>query len=73
MKSILDNDTIEVPCPHCGRKLKERIGKLKTSPHLTCPGCGGGIDVNARQLKTATEKVDKQLADLKRSLGRVSK
>jgi len=73
MKSILDNDTVDVPCPHCGKKLKERVAKLKTSPHLTCRHCGQGFDVDAKQFKAATEKVDKAVADLQRKIGRIFK
>jgi|DEB19_MinimDraft_2_1074335.scaffolds.fasta_scaffold12976_2 uncharacterized Zn finger protein len=73
MKSVLDNDTIEVPCPNCGHKLKERIAKLKTNPKLTCRSCSTAFVVDAKQLKVATEKVDKALADLQRKIGRAFK
>lgn len=73
MKSVLDNDTVDVPCPHCGRKLTERVSKLKASPQLTCRHCGGVFNVDAKQFKAATEKVDKALADLQRKVGRLFK
>ena len=73
MKSVLDNETIDIPCPNCGRKLRELVGKLKTSPKLTCRHCSTAFDVNAKQFKAATEKVDKSLADLQRKIGRAFK
>lgn len=69
----LDNHAIELPCPHCGRKISQTIGKLKANPHLTCPGCKGGIDIKADQLRRAVDGINKQLTDLKRALGRLGK
>lgn len=76
MKSILDESSIEVPCPHCGNKFSERLGKLKTNPKLTCPSCGGSISINADQAGRAgreLKKVDDAVADLRKSLGRLGK
>ena len=73
MKSILDNDTVDVPCPHCGKKLTQRVAKLKTNPHLTCRHCGQGFDVDPKQFKATLEKVDKAVADLQRKIGRTFK
>lgn len=73
MKSLLDDQVIELPCPHCGHKLKERIGKVKTNPKLTCGRCRGVIDVKADQFRAEIAKVDKALADLQRTLGRLGK
>lgn len=71
--SILDDKTIEITCPQCSHKFKERIGRLKTNPNLTCSRCRASIRVQADQLRKATESVDKKLADLKRSLGKIGK
>lgn len=73
MVSILDNNTVDIPCPHCSKKLSERIGKLKTNPKLTCRFCQGVFTVDADQLRATTQKVDKALTDLKRTAGRLFK
>lgn len=73
MKSLLDNQIIELACPHCAHKLKERIGKLKTNPTLTCTGCHQAIVVRADQLRNEIAKVEKSFADLQRTLGRLGK
>jgi len=73
MKSLLDDQTIELTCPHCAHKFKERIGKLKTNPTLTCSGCHQSITIRADQFRNEIAKVDKSLADLRRTLGRLGK
>lgn len=73
MKSILDDSSIELTCPHCSAKFSERLGKLKTNPKLTCRKCGGFIQISADQLRQETAKVDKAITDLKRTLGRLGK
>ena len=73
MKSILDDSRIELSCPKCGRKFSERIGKLKLNPTLPCDSCGTQITIDASDLNSAMKKVDKQMADLQRTLGSLGK
>jgi len=70
MKNLLDDQTIELACPHYGHKFKERIGKLKTNPKLTCGRCRASIDIKADQMRGEITKVEKSLAELQRTLGR---
>lgn len=69
----LDSSTIDVPCPGCGKKSKQRIGRLKRDPTLTCAGCGASIAVDAKQLRDAIRSVEKSLNDLTRRLGNLGK
>jgi transcription elongation factor Elf1 len=73
MKNALDSQTIEISCPHCGHKLSETIGKLKTNPKLTCTRCKGGISVNATHMRTEITKVEKALLEFQRTLGKLGK
>lgn len=73
MKNLLDGEVIEISCPHCGNKLKERIGKLKANPTLTCARCRGTVAIKADQMRGEIAKVEKALADLQRTLGRIGK
>jgi len=73
MKSVLDNETTELTCPHCGHKFRERFGKLKTNPTLACAKCKGVITVDADQLRRVLERQAKALADLQRKAGRLFK
>lgn len=69
----LDSQTIELPCPHCGKKSAHTVGKLKTNPQITCSGCRQVFRVNANELRAAVQKIEKSLADLRRTLGRLGK
>lgn len=69
MKNFLDDQTIELTCPNCSRKLKERIGKLKTNPKLTCTKCSSGINIDANYMRSEVAKVEQALAKLQRTLG----
>ena len=71
--SLLDESAIDIACPKCARKRKEKIGKLKTNPKLTCLGCGTVIQIEADEIRKAIDQVDRSLADLKRSLGKLGK
>jgi transcription elongation factor Elf1 len=77
MKSTLDGQTIELPCPHCGHKQRQTIGKLKTLDHLTCSRCHIASDVDKAQIRREIAKVErlikakinKAAAELARTLG----
>jgi len=73
MKNMIDSQSIEVPCPHCGHKLSETIGKLKTNSKLTCPKCKGTISIDANQMRGEIAKVEQALAKLQRSLSSFGK
>lgn len=63
MSISLDNQTIDIPCPKCGKKIKERIGRLKRDPKLVCP-CGQSIQIKADELRRATDTINKSLSKL---------
>lgn len=76
MTGLLDNHQIEMACPQCGRKFKERLGRLKNNPKIRCTGCGTEISVNASGpggLAKGLNTVDKSLAELQRSLKKLGK
>jgi predicted RNA-binding Zn-ribbon protein involved in translation (DUF1610 family) len=57
----LDSNEIEFQCPSCGNDLKQTIGQLKAEKHMTCPGCGIGINIDTDRLANATEEVQKAI------------
>ncbi|MDF3851375.1 hypothetical protein [Achromobacter denitrificans] len=42
---------VPVPCPKCGHKQTETIGRLRQDPNITCGGCGITIAVNTEQIE----------------------
>lgn len=70
MSTFFDQQEINIPCPHCGHKFPEKVGRLKDSPEVTCPACAGVFKVNAEQLRDALaalqEGVDRIRAAFKR-------
>jgi hypothetical protein len=50
MKINLDSQVIELTCPHCGHKLQESIGKLKTNPTLICGKCQGRVKIDVNNM-----------------------
>jgi predicted RNA-binding Zn-ribbon protein involved in translation (DUF1610 family) len=60
---MVADETHEVrfQCPNCGHDLKQTIGRLRASEHMTCPGCGVGINIDANRLADATEEIRKAI------------
>lgn len=73
MKSVLDEQTIDIPCPHCGHKLSQPIGQLKTVSKLTCSACGGSFDLDASELRRVLKKSEAQLAKTLKAFSRLGK
>lgn len=73
MKSVLDSEAIAISCPNCGHQLSQTIGKLKTNPELTCGKCRTRFKVDATDMRAKITQVEKALANLQRTLGKVGK
>jgi transcription elongation factor Elf1 len=53
----VDAAEIEFQCPRCGNGLKQTIAQLKVEKHMTCPGCGVGINIDTHKLANAVEEI----------------
>lgn len=73
MKSAFDSERIEIPCPHCGHKFSELLGKLKTEPKIACASCGGVITFDASNLNAGLKQADKALADFNAAISSFGK
>ncbi len=60
--SGVDENEIRFQCPKCGHDLKQSIGRLKASEHMTCPGCNIGINVDSNRLAKAAKEIQKAIA-----------
>ena len=59
--SPADSTEIFFQCPSCGHELRQSIGLLKQSRHMTCAGCGIGINIDTDRLAVASEEIQKAL------------
>jgi len=71
MTFSLDRETIDIPCPHCGKEMKETIGRLKRDPLLTCRHCHQETKIEASQLRRAVSSAQKSLDALGKALGKL--
>jgi transcription elongation factor Elf1 len=56
-----DAHEVRFQCPRCGHELKQTIGRLKANEHMTCSGCGVGINMDTNRLAKATEEIQKAI------------
>lgn len=70
---MLSKHQIDLPCPHCGHKTKQEIGRLERNPTITCTSCHKAFKVEGSQLRAATKKIDASIAELKRKFGQIGK
>ncbi|UEP31270.1 MULTISPECIES: hypothetical protein [unclassified Burkholderia] len=66
-----DSHRVDVSCPKCNKKVSETLGRLKRDPTLTCPSCKSDIRIDASQFRETERALNKQIEDLKKSLGKL--
>lgn len=71
--NLFDNSDIEVPCPHCGKKTKKRVGSVKNNKTFTCPGCGKTSTLDTSGLRKGLDSAQANSDSLKRALGKFGK
>ena len=64
-----DSMDIDLPCPKCGKKLKEKLGRLKRDQHITCPKCGR-LAVETDQLRSIEARLKQTVAQELEKIGR---
>lgn len=67
-KGLFDDQSIDIPCPECRKKTARTVAQIKRQPKLTCSGCGGVIDIDAKELLRELDKAEKQARDMFRGL-----
>jgi endogenous inhibitor of DNA gyrase (YacG/DUF329 family) len=71
--SVFDSNVITIPCPNCGEKIDETIGRLKQDPKIPCPGCGKILAIDAEQFRQGEKSAEKSLDDFRRTLRKLGK
>ncbi|MGA7490685.1 MAG: hypothetical protein WBW74_27505 [Xanthobacteraceae bacterium] len=54
-----ERNEIRFQCPNCGHDLKQTIRRLKANEHMTCAGCGIGINIDTDRLAEPSEEIHK--------------
>ena len=67
MKLYLTQHSVEIPCPKCGKELKEKIGRLYRDHYITCPVCGP-VTVDTDQLRRLEDAINKELAKIPKKI-----
>ena len=62
-RGFLDDESIEIPCPACGRRVKTTVGAGRRSPTIQCPG-GHTINVEGSGFDREVIKAEKAVEDL---------
>jgi transcription elongation factor Elf1 len=57
----VEKHEIRFQCPNCGQDLHQTIGRIKAKEHMTCPGCGIGINIDTDRLAKATDEIQKAM------------
>ena len=60
-------------CPACGHQIEEKIGRLKDSPILTCPGCKQALPIDGKALKEGLAKVGRSVDKFRQTLSGIGK
>lgn len=50
---------ISFQCPSCGHELRQPIAALRRGEHMTCAGCGVGINIDSDRLALVSDEIQK--------------
>ena len=64
---FFDSQTIEIPCPDCGKEHPKTIGWIKTHSDLTC-SCGVKIELDKGEFVRQIARIEKSLDSIPREI-----
>lgn len=70
---MFEKAEIGIPCPKCSHKTNKTIAWIKSHDDFVCAGCGTTIVLEKKKLLAGLKEVDKSVAELKKTLGRLGK
>lgn len=69
MAFSLDDETVDISCPDCGRKIKQKVRWFKQGGHV-CPfGCGAIFET--AEFRRSLQQCEEELRRFMRDLGRL--
>lgn len=66
--TLIDGAQVDIKCPKCGHKIKQRLGRLKNDPTLTCPACQQPVKIDAAGLRRGLSGAEAALAQLQKKI-----
>ncbi|MER9188634.1 hypothetical protein [Mesorhizobium australicum] len=66
---MFEKAEIGIPCPKCRHKTNKTIAWIKAHHEMVCAGCGSTIGLEKKELISGLDKVDKSVAELRKTLG----
>jgi phage FluMu protein Com len=60
-RNRFDGASIDIPCPHCGRKTAQSMSWMQSHAKMTCPWCKKSIDLTTADLRAAVGQAQKGL------------
>ncbi len=64
MSGILNDSTIDLPCPGCGHETPKTIGWLKRHKEYQCAGCKETVNLDTGNLMKEIRKVENEFRKL---------
>lgn len=69
---MFDDQSLDIPCPECGRKTAKTIGWLKSHNQFACR-CGVTINLKTEKFRRDIGSAEQRLRDFKTRLRRAFK
>ena len=60
-RNRFDGASIDISCPHCGRKTAQNLSWMQTHERMGCPWCKKSIDLKTAELRAAVGEAQKGL------------
>jgi len=73
MARILDDQSVDIPCPNCGHDNRRKIRWLKANKILICAACRERIHLESKQFLRSVKDAEKAVDDFARGIKRLDK
>ena len=68
MTGFFDSQSLEFTCPHCNRRVKDGVAKMKR-PDYKCPHCGSRFDTI--DFQCGIDAANREVEEFKRRVGKI--
>ncbi|AXQ93185.1 hypothetical protein D0Z66_04775 [Cereibacter sphaeroides] len=71
VRPMFDKQSLDIPCPNCGKKTKKTVGWIKTHDSFTCSGCARDISLDKKDLVSGLKAAEKSMKGLFAGFGKI--